>query len=191
MKIAMVTSLLLVSCLLAPPFGALARPPSTETGSARKFVQDFYVWYQQEQKKDHQQALSTVAFETRPQWFSAAIVEGLREDDAAAAKSPDEVVGLDFDPFTNSQEDCGPYTTGKVVSAGKTYRVEVFGSCPGTGSRQPDVIAAVEKIKGSWVFVDFYYPGHDDLFSVLKELKKEREGNAKTQTGKHDAVPLH
>lgn len=169
---------LVVGTMLAP-MGAGADGPSSESQSAQKFVQDFYTWYLQEEKKDHDMALSDVALKMKPKWFSDAIIQGLKEDDEAQAKSPDDIVGLDFDPFLNAQDICEPYKTGKVTAAGTTYRVEIFGTCPEPGSKQPDVIAAVEKRDGGWVFVDFYYPEQGDLFSVLEALKKERENTGK------------
>ena len=156
---------------------AYAANPGTgaEADSAKKFVQDFYTWYLQEEKTDRNISLDAFAIKTKPLWFSQEIIEGLDEDEAAAAKSPDEIVGLDFDPFLNAQDVCEPYRPGKVTAAGSTYQVEIFGTCPEPHSKQPDVIAVVEKRNGAWVFVDFIYPSNGDLFSVLQELKKERE----------------
>jgi hypothetical protein len=169
----------LAAATLLTPLGATAGDQPSEPQSAQKFVQDFYTWYLQEEKQEHNEDLSDFALKAKPHWFSPTIVQGLKEDAAAAAKTPDEVVGLDFDPFLNAQDVCEPYRTGKVTVVGATYRVEVFGSCPEANSKQPDVIAAVERRDGSWVFVDFIYPGNGDLFSELQALKKEREKTGK------------
>lgn len=170
---------LVVAGTALAPMGATAGGPSSESQSVQKFVQDFYTWYLAEEKQDHNMALSDVAVKMKPRWFSAAVLQGLKEDDEAQAKSPGDIVGLDFDPFLNAQDICEPYKTGKVTAAGAGYRVEVFGSCEKSDPKQPDVIAAVEKRYGSWVFVDFYYPEQGDLFSVLEALKKERENTGK------------
>lgn len=157
------------------PFGAGAAGPTPDFRSAQAFVRDFYAWYGQEEKKDHGVSLDEFAVKTKPQLFSAEIIQGLKEDEAAQAKVPDEVVGLDFDPFANSQEDCSPFKVGAVNAADAGYRVMVFDSCADSKPATPAVIAAVEKRNGAWVFVDFVYPGQGDLFSVLKGLKEERE----------------
>ena len=178
MKRSYITAATLVVGLLMASLGAGAASPE-ESKSAQAFVQDFYTWYGQEEKKEHGVALSDYAIKTKPQLFSAAIVQGLREDEAAQAKVPGEVVGLDFDPILNAQDDCGPYKAGKVKVAGAAYRVELFDHCSDSKPARPAVIAAVEKRNGAWVFVDFIYPGSGDLFSELQALKKEREQSGK------------
>lgn len=175
MKSLLASGSILIAILSAVPAHAASPTAGSDADSAKKFVQEFYAWYLREEKKDHKEDLSTFAFKTKPQWFSDALIRGLKEDEAAQARDPGEVVGLDFDPFLNAQDVCEPYKTGQVAAEGARYRVEIFGSCPEPGSTQPDVIAAVEKRNGAWVFVDFYYPGNGDLFSVLAGLKKERD----------------
>lgn len=44
--------------------------------------------------------------------FAAPLLRMLDEDMAAAAATPDEVVGLDHDPLTNSQEEVDSYKMG-------------------------------------------------------------------------------
>lgn len=175
MKTPVLAAWILVPLVSMAASGVAAGGQPSEPSSAQKFVENFYTWYIQSENKFSDLSMDEFALRKKPQWFSAAIAQGLREDEAAAAKSPGEVVGLDFDPFLNAQDVCEPYKTGKVTRVDKAYRVEVFGSCPEPGSKNPDVIAAVEKKNGAWVFVDFYYPGQGDLFSVLQALKEERE----------------
>lgn len=177
MKRSYITAAILVVGLLMTSPGAGAASP--ESKSAQAFVQDFYTWYGQEEKREHGMALSDYAIKMKPQFFSAAIVQGLREDEAAQAKVPGEVVGLDFDPILNAQDDCGTYKAGKVKVVGTTYRVELFDHCSDSKPARPAVIAAVEKRNGAWVFVDFIYLGSGDLFSELQALKKEREQSGK------------
>lgn len=175
MKYPVITVWGLLAGVLMASGSAAASEPASESGSAQAFVQDFYTWYLKEEKQEHDMDLSDFAVKTKPQLFSAAIIQGLKEDAAAQAKVPDEVVGLDFDPFLNAQDICEPYTTGKVTQSGTTYKVEVFDHCSDSKPGKPAVIAAVEKQGRAWVFVDFYYPGYGDLFSVLRSLKQERE----------------
>ena len=159
-------------CVLAAPNCAGAEG---EAASAQSFVQGFYDWYVKQSQQDNNLSGVELALRDKPGLFSAALTHALREDLAASAKSPDEVVGLDFDPFLNAQDVCAPYKTGKVTKQGDTYDVEVSGSCPDSGSHQPDVIAEVKPRNGRWMFVDFIYPGNGDLLKVLKSLKEERE----------------
>jgi hypothetical protein len=147
----------------------------SDSTSARKFVQDFYTWYMQVENEDHDLSPTEFALKMKPRLFSDAIIKGLQKDIAVQAKSPDYIVGIDFDPFLNAQDTCEPYNTGKVTVAGNSYHVEVYGQGSCEHRKQPDVVAAVEKQNGSWVFVDFYYPGQGDLLSALKVAKKSRQ----------------
>src|SRR5215472_11763578 len=112
MKYPTIAALVLIAGAAMTPACFGAGGEGTEARSAQKFVQDFYVWYLKEEKKEHKEDLSTFAFKTKPQWFSDALIQGLKEDEAAQAKDPGEVVGLDFDPFLNAQDVCEPYKTG-------------------------------------------------------------------------------
>lgn len=170
----MFVALVLALALALPSASFAAAPRGTansgpDAQSARQFVQNFYDWYVKAgQRMD-------VALQEEPGWFSSKILAGLRDDLAAQAKDPDDVVGIDFDPFLNAQETYDPYTTCKVTAAGLGFRIEVShqGAC--ADGKDLGVIAAVEKRKGKWVFTDFYYPGQGDLFSALAQAKKERE----------------
>ena len=168
---------LLVACALIAPHYASAEGEGTSPQAAHAFVQGFYGWYVQQSQQDKDMSSVELALKDKPGLFSPEIVRALREDLAASAKSPDEVVGLDFDPFLNAQEVCAPYKVGKIKKVKGGYRVEVSGSCPKdcSDSGQPDVIAEVKRLGGKWVFTDFIYPGNGDLLIVLKSLKAERE----------------
>ncbi|HEV2112098.1 MAG TPA: hypothetical protein VGT99_12145 [Gammaproteobacteria bacterium] len=168
---------LLAVCALLVSSYASAEGEGSSPQSAHAFVQGFYDWYVQQSQQDNNLSGVELALKDRPEAFSEEIVRALREDLAASAKSPDEVVGLDFDPFLNAQEVCAPYKVGKTAKQGNTYRVEVYGSCPDAGSHKPDVIAEMRARDGRWMFVNFIYPGNGDLLTVLKSLKEERQKN--------------
>lgn len=133
----------------------------------------------QANNQNHNLSQVEFALETKPELFSKAIISGLHEDETAQAKSPGYIVGIDFDPFVNAQDTCGPYKTGEVTHVGTTYRVEVFGQGSCEHRKEPDVIAAIKEVNGSWVFADFYYPGQGDLFSALETARKERKKSKK------------
>ena len=56
-------------------------------------------------------ACSTGVLEARSR-FAPALLALLDADDRAAAATPDEIVGLDFDPLTNAQEEAEAWTPG-------------------------------------------------------------------------------
>jgi len=167
---------LVVSALAAPAcLGADGR--ASGAPSAQVFVQKFYDWYLQRSKREGTVDPLEAALKEKPELFDASLTKALKEDLAASAKSPDEIVGLDFDPILDAQDTCGPYTTGKVSRDGDSYRVEVFGhGCSDEKPGQPDVIAVIKRKQGAWMFVNFVYPPMDsDLLTTLEALKKERE----------------
>ena len=162
------------------PAAGTAPTQDTQGQSAKAFVQGFYDWYTAAIQKDDNSAMDG-ALKSKRWPFSLKLVAALKADEAAQAKSADEVVGLDFDPYLNAQDTCFPYKTGKAGMSGNQYRVEVFDShCDNSHPEIPTVIAVIEKDGDSWRFVNFIYPGEpgqvdSDLLTVLKTLKQERE----------------
>jgi hypothetical protein len=162
-----------LSLIAVPAFGDAA------ADSARNFVQGFYTWYVPLALDPKGKVASDIALARKPALFAPGLEAALKADSVAAAKSPGEVVGLDFDPFMNSQDPCESYLTGAVTGAGKHYKVEVFGVCSGKRDEKPYVIAEVIPQGSSWVFVNFLYPGNGDLLGVLKSLAEERAKTAR------------
>lgn len=176
MKHIVSSGLFLIACALMAPACMGADEQFSDSISAQAFVQKFYDWYLQEGKREQAMDPLVSALKEKPELFDAPLAKALNEDLAASAKSPDEVVGLDFDPFLNAQDTCDPYTTGKVSRDGDSYQVQVFGhGCSDQKPGQSDVTAVVKEKRGSWMFVNFLYPGNGDLLTVLQALKKERE----------------
>lgn len=145
---------------------------------AQNFVQKFYDWYMPIVQRPRASSAFDIVRD-RPYLFSPRLFRALKQDSDAQAKS-DELVGLDFDPFLNTQDPGDPgdhYEVGKVEREGDTYSVEVFGGFSGEKSDKPEVLAKVARRNGRWVFVNFYYldPPADDLLSVLRRLAKDRQ----------------
>jgi hypothetical protein len=167
---------ILLSALLLVATPCFAAAPAAASGGATQasaFVQAFYDWYVKTEID------SDAALKKKPAYFSPELTKALEADAAAAAKSPGEVVGLDFDPFLNAQDVCSPYKVGTVKLVGDAYEVAVLGSCADNKPGQPDVIARLVRHGDAWTFVDFIYPARDDqpqddLLSVLKALEQER-----------------
>jgi hypothetical protein len=142
-----------------------------------QFVQKFYDWYLARENalmkaKSEKSALDATLREKRSS-FSPSLVRALEEDAAAARKSPGEIVGLDFDPFLNSQEMPERYLVGEVHAKADHYLVDVFGVLEGKKDSKPTVVAEVVSRNGQWIFLNFHYE-KDNLVSVLAQLKKER-----------------
>lgn len=170
-KIALCVPLFLISPFL---LRSQAMRNHQEIDSARLFVQSFYDWYVPLALKESNERSSDVAIKIKPALFSKEILNALREDSAAQAKSPDYIVGIDFDPFLNSQDPSNHYDVGKIDQKGDSYLVEIYGTRDGVKSREPDVIAELVRRNTTWIFVNFHYSSGGDLLSELIILKIQR-----------------
>lgn len=104
--------------------------------------------------------------------FAPALLVLLEADARAAAASSDDIVGLDFDPLTNAQEEADAFTVGpaRVNGAEATVAVELR-----TGQERTTVTAHLSSSSGAWLISDLDYGGAT-LSATLKELAKERGG---------------
>jgi hypothetical protein len=161
--------MLAATALASPVFAGSA----DRSQDVRTFVQSFYDSYVKLASGEHSLSPSEVVLAKRASVLSPQLFRALKADDDAARKVPDEVVGLDFDPFLNTQEEASPCTVGKITLSHGVYMVEVRSK--GSTGKQPDVIAEVGQQSGNLVFVNLIYPGQGDLLSELKTLAKERE----------------
>lgn len=92
---------ILLCALLSVADPGLAAAPATAPGDAAQagaFVQSFYDWYVKAEID------SDAALKKKPAYFSPELTKALKADAVAAAKSPGDIVGLDFDPFLNAQD---------------------------------------------------------------------------------------
>lgn len=135
--------------------------------SARTFVEGFYKWYLPEALRDHGEPSWLIALRVKGENFDPRLVRLLRADAAAQAKC-DDLVGLDFDPFLNSQDPSPEYAVREIRRHGHIYRAEIYSVQSGQKSSTPDVTAIVEQTRGRWRFVNFYYPRGADLLTTLK-----------------------
>ncbi|HRF60201.1 MAG TPA: DUF3828 domain-containing protein [Fimbriimonadaceae bacterium] len=168
-----VQMLLAQSALLVP--AAAQTPRSQDAKSCLKFVNDFYAGYLASGKNADPLRL---ALKEKGSNFSKELVQRLNEDYRAAAKSPDEIVGLDFDPVLNGQDFADKYVATKVTKKGNRYLVEVFAVYGGKRDSKPAVIPELQRSGSRWVFMNFHYPDHpkpDNLLNILKRLKADRD----------------
>jgi hypothetical protein len=174
--------------LVFPLFVQAQTTPSSQDAlkSVRNFVQEFYRWYVPKALDLRTNSLE-LALKHRSYAFSPELLEALKEDSDAQARAR-EIVGLDFDPFLDTQDPAERYELGRITQKGNTYLVEVFGVYP---ARPPDlpegipeVIVEVARRNGHWVFTNFLYPPiakqypeSGNLLAMLKSLKEAREAS--------------
>ena len=154
---------------------AHAQTPASDESSCRQYVQRFYNWYSRQTGDPSEKALVCKDYS-----FSPDLAAKLREDRAASAKNPNEVVGLDFDPFVNSQEQAQRFEVGKISQKNGSYLADVYGYWDGKKSSKPDVVPELVLKSGGWQFVNFHYqasndPTQENLLSVLKALSDGRK----------------
>ena len=170
---------LVVACHGAPASKAAsadANPISADTAvrSAAKFTQDFYDWYRgQGDRMD-------LALKDRRAAFEPTLLAALDADGAAQDRHPGEIVGLDWDPFTASQDPCDPYHVAGAAWHGDTVNVPVWHGCKDEApASKPDVIAQVMRTPTGWVFVDFRHADNKGgLRQDLAELQRGRDSTA-------------
>ena len=146
----------------------------TASRSAMAFTQAFYDWY-----AHHDDRLET-AVSDRPEVFGPELLAALTADIRAQAKSPGEIVGLDWDPLTASQDPCDPYMATGAVRRADTIAVAVNGSCKSAGTdTMPATVAQVWRSPTGWEFVNFEYPADtSNLLDDLARLRSDREAGS-------------
>jgi len=167
----------MTSCWLRARSGAVREGPR----QVQAFTQAFYNWYLPTAIKEGSTPAWDFVLKQRPSAFTYRLITALREDSAAQAKAAGMIVGLDFDPFLNTQDPCARYVTGEVTQKGKSFWVPIYAVCSGKRNRSPDVIAEVVRGHGAWEFANFHYPDTPpgDLLSILTKLRQARAQGAK------------
>ncbi|MDB5116659.1 MAG: hypothetical protein JWQ79_2151 [Mucilaginibacter sp.] len=145
-----------------------AQAPVNEKAEAKAFVQKFYDWYLPLYNKplDRKNPVlpDVVALKQKSNYFDEPLRKALLDDAAEQAKSPGEIVGIDFDPFLGAQDNVLGYKLGDVKQVGNKFWIETsFGN---------HIVAEVKKAGGSWKFTDFIYPANGKMkqFSMLQML---------------------
>jgi len=150
-----------------------------EKTSCQTFVQSFYNWYiLKSNAPPGKSSPMEIALKTRGDAFSPELSKRLKEDVDASAKSPGEIVGLDFDPILNTQVDLQRCTAEKVTSRGNSFFVDVYVFLNGKKETKPNIQPELIQSKGKWQFVNFHYNVDnkpDDLLHILKTLRDERK----------------
>jgi hypothetical protein len=138
--------------------------------SARAFVSQFYNWYVPQALQDRAEPAWHVALKKKSEDFAPPLARLLRADWAAQDKCED-LVGLDFDPFLNSQDPAQHYEVGEITREGSIYKAAIYSMQAGQRGSKPDVSASLKRSDGRWMFINFYYPDGGDLVTILKAPK--------------------
>lgn len=160
--------------LLTLPYslGAQAKTMSEAHASSRGFVERFYHWYVPVALSDSATPAWDIALKSRRSEFSSELARLLSEDSAAQSKCK-ELIGLDFDPFLNTQDPAGRYEVGEISHEGQEYRAAIFSVESGKRSEKPEVTAEFSEHGRRWFFMNFYYLDGTNLLNVLKSPRPE------------------
>jgi hypothetical protein len=154
-----------------------ALKPAT-ADDAKQFVQRFYDWYVP-YSAANSDAASLRQKETTAA-FAPELLRALLDDEKAQSKRPDSIVGLDFDPVTNSQDPCERYEAFRAHQTGDTYWVDVRSTAECAVDRkghEADVTVQLTCTSSTTCSIfNFQYPGPPpfDLRSELKQLSEQR-----------------
>jgi hypothetical protein len=167
----MIRATFLVPLLLGVPIHAQVENARSSTVD---FVKRFYAWYAPFAQSEHKRPAFELAIKRNAALFSVELRSALMSDAAAQPEVSGYIVGIDFDPFLNSQDPAGRYEIGKVTEQGNRYLFHLHAVIERNKQPRPAVIAEVEQQSGNWVFVNFRYPEGSDLLSTLRNLSARR-----------------
>jgi len=138
-----------------------ARPASPDAGAVvTALYQDHFA---HEQRWDR-------TYERQRALFAPALATLLEADGRAAAANPDEVVGLDFDPLTDAQEEMTAFEVGPATRDGADTIVPVVLRL---AAQRSEVRVRLAQSGGQWRVTNLHYP-HGDLVSLLHRLAADR-----------------
>jgi hypothetical protein len=166
-------SFLVVLAIATAGLAQAQEQQARDRAAALQFVQTFYDWYVPKAAKLGGDPVKD-ALKHKASSFSPPLREALLQDIEAQEKA-DEIVGLDFDPFLNSQDPGEPYVAVAAKAKGKTWLVSVHPMVAGGRASNPAVVAVIEKGEKGWRFTNFLQPDGEDLLTLLARLKQDRQ----------------
>jgi hypothetical protein len=177
-KVSSLLAVLALACSLP-----IAGQKQSAINSCGHAAQSFYDWYVPLLASNTPASAHSTEIALRQQRypFSSQLRSLLAADAKASARQPSEIVGLDFDPFTNSQDPGDPpgdpYVIGKIQLANNSCLVEMHDVSEGVPGASIAVTAELERRNGRWTFINFHYPEpppQDNLKSILRTLAAAR-----------------
>lgn len=112
-------------------------------------------------------------FQRRRALFAPALAELLDADARAAAANSGEIVGLDFDPLTDAQEEMTSFQVGTAARDGADTIVPV---ALRLDAQRSEVRVRLAQSDGQWRVTNLHY-AHGDLVSLLHRLAADRRGS--------------
>jgi hypothetical protein len=111
-----------------------------------------------------------ITFERERARFAAPLLRLLDDDAAAQKATPSEVVGLDHDPLTNSQEGADSYAVGapRIEKGEALVPVEIR-----IGESRSTLTIRLAGVEGRWR-VSNIHDGQGDLVATLEQLEALR-----------------
>lgn len=166
---------------VAAPSTALAqaatRPsaPAAAHDDARRFVERFLQTFHGQFAQDQDRPDDWNPMRAVEPFFTPQLARALAEDRAAAEANTEEIVGLDFDPFSNSQDPCETYRTGRTAQRADTVLVEILGDCHGQIPLIPDAVYLLVRSGSTFAIADIAYPQGGNLLRILQYLAEQRK----------------
>jgi predicted enzyme related to lactoylglutathione lyase len=152
-----------------------ANAPTPEQRDAMQWAERFLARYlgeadQTEEKPEGWSPYTEIERDLTPELAAA-----LKADRDAAADNPGEIVGLDFDPFVDAQDFCGPYQARGAVPFEGRVDVALFNGCGWGHPFVPDVIYVLERREGRWVLANIRLRSGSTLLEVLAYYAEQRK----------------
>jgi hypothetical protein len=116
------------------------------------------------------QGFSVDTLRARQAWFTPQLYQLMLAD----MSSTGEIGYIDFDPFTDAQDDAATYTVGTARSAHDTVFVQVAVAFPravGNGHEQRRITLPMLRADAGWQIANFVYPERD-LAHDLKRTQR-------------------
>jgi hypothetical protein len=155
------TGWMLASAAAAQACSAAAQPASpAPVAVVRALYQDHFA---------HEQSW-TRTFERQRALFAPGLLALLDADARAAAANPDEVVGLDFDPLTDSQDEMTSFQVAPISHEGGEATVGVLLL---QDTMRTNVRVQLSRSRAQWRVTNIHY-AHGDLVSLLRRLAADR-----------------
>jgi Protein of unknown function (DUF3828) len=159
---------LVAAILLANlPLTSFGQRPANEASDAAATVKAFYAFHFQ-----HNFDFSERGLKLRHKWLDESLYKLLLADRKKSAAAQDEVVGLDGDPFTNSQEPPNSFQVGKAKQDDKSASVivQLFWKDKNKVVDQRKIEVKLAKVANVWKIENLISGDSedDDLVRLLK-----------------------
>jgi hypothetical protein len=137
--------------------------------ASRQFVQRFYDWYMPLALGRHAFPAEYYVLSNAGRYLDRDLAAALRADSVAEQAGPSKATRqtLEFDPFLESQDPCGPYEVVDVARRGDAFRVRMR-PCHAKGVGP---VVEVRAMEGRWRITNVLYD-NGDLKSYLCQWAK-------------------